>query len=51
MNKYGGWRLRIAFFQGDTFHTVRADDGSTFADVDRVVATAVDGVWLARIKA
>jgi signal transduction histidine kinase/ligand-binding sensor domain-containing protein len=38
--------LGIAFFQGDTFHTVRADDGSTFTDVDRVVATAVDGVWL-----
>jgi signal transduction histidine kinase len=36
----------IAFFQGDEFHTVSADDGSTFADVDRIVPTAVDGVWL-----
>jgi signal transduction histidine kinase len=38
--------LGVAFFEGDTFHTVRAEDGSTFADVDRVVATALDGVWL-----
>jgi signal transduction histidine kinase/ligand-binding sensor domain-containing protein len=38
--------LGIAFFQGDKFHTVKADDGSAFADVDRVVATALDGVWL-----
>jgi signal transduction histidine kinase/ligand-binding sensor domain-containing protein len=38
--------LGIAVFQGDEFHTVKADDGSTFADVDRVVATALDGVWL-----
>jgi signal transduction histidine kinase/ligand-binding sensor domain-containing protein len=38
--------LGIAFFQGDTFHTVKAGDGSTFADVDRIVATALDGVWL-----
>jgi signal transduction histidine kinase/streptogramin lyase len=38
--------LGIAFFQGDKFHTVKAEDGSTFADVDRIVATALDGVWL-----
>jgi len=43
---WAGGDLGIAFFQGDRFHTVKADDGSTFADVDRVVATAVDGVWL-----
>jgi signal transduction histidine kinase/streptogramin lyase len=36
----------LAFFQGDKFHTVKADDGSTFANVDRVVATAGEGVWL-----
>jgi signal transduction histidine kinase/ligand-binding sensor domain-containing protein len=36
----------IAFFQGDNFHAVKAGDGSTFADVDRIVATALDGVWL-----
>ena len=38
--------LGIAFFQGDGFHPVTADDGGTFADVNRVVPTAVDGVWL-----
>jgi signal transduction histidine kinase/ligand-binding sensor domain-containing protein len=38
--------LGIALFQGDRFHTVKVADGSTFADVDRVVATALDGVWL-----
>jgi signal transduction histidine kinase/ligand-binding sensor domain-containing protein len=43
---WAGGHLGIAFFQGDKFHTVKADDGSTFADVDRVVATVRDGVWL-----
>ncbi|HEY4355898.1 MAG TPA: two-component regulator propeller domain-containing protein [Acidobacteriaceae bacterium] len=38
--------LGIAFFLGDSFHNVRADDGSTFADVDAIVPTAFDGVWL-----
>src|SRR5208282_708896 len=38
--------LGIALFQGDRFHTVKVADGGTFADVDRVVATALDGVWL-----
>ncbi len=43
---WAGGDLGIAFFQGDTFHTVKAGDGSTFADIDRVVATSRDGVWL-----
>ena len=43
---WAGGGLGIAFFQGDKFHTLKADDGSTFADVDRVVPTAFDGVWL-----
>jgi len=38
--------LGIAFFKGDKFQTVRANDGNTFADVDRILATALDGVWL-----
>lgn len=36
----------IAFSQGDEFHTVSADDGSAFADVNVIVPTALDGVWL-----
>lgn len=38
--------LGIAFLEGDTFHTVVAEDGNIFADVDSVVATARDGAWL-----
>jgi signal transduction histidine kinase/ligand-binding sensor domain-containing protein len=43
---WAGGDLGIAFVEGDELRTVKADDGSTFADVDRVVATASDGVWL-----
>jgi signal transduction histidine kinase/ligand-binding sensor domain-containing protein len=43
---WAGGDLGIAFFQGDKFHTIKTDDGSTFNDIDRVVPTARDGVWL-----
>jgi ligand-binding sensor domain-containing protein len=43
---WAGGDLGIAFFQRDGFRTITADDGNTFADVDGILATPLDGVWL-----
>jgi hypothetical protein len=47
---YAGGDLGIALFQGNAFHVVKTEDGNTFADVDRIVPTAFDGVWLSAQK-